>query len=84
MKFRKRPIVIEAIQWDGDLQKVSHFFGDFKKWHLSQIKEVGSVFIETLEGVHEARINDWIIKGIKVEFYPCKPYIFEETYEEAD
>ena len=81
MKFRKKPVVIEAVQWDGDMQKISKFFGDFKNWHFGSVNEIQNLFIETLEGTHEARLNDWIIKGVKGEFYPCKPDIFEETYE---
>jgi len=46
--------------------------------------EFGSVFISTLEGTHEAKRGDWIIKGIKGELYPCKPDIFEATYEAVD
>ena len=84
MKFRKKPIVIEAVKWEGDLQEISRFFGDFNKYHISDIVEVESLFIETLEGTHEARKGDWIIKGVKGEFYPCKPNIFEQTYEKVE
>ena len=79
-KFRKKPIVIEAIQWDGDPRGTS----------LHRILEMSSgtirfnddtLFIETEEGTMTASLNDWIIKGVQGECYPCKPDIFEATYE---
>ncbi|GAG29563.1 unnamed protein product, partial [marine sediment metagenome] len=78
-KFRKRPVVIEAVQWSGGNQnEVLTFCKDIKAWG-----EGGSVIIPTLEGNHTANKGDWIIKGVKGEFYPCKPDIFEQTYEEV-
>ena len=80
-KFRKMPIVIEAFQWGID---------EVPTWWREQSGEFnidissGSVFIPTLEGTHEARVGDYIIQGIKDELYPCKPDIFELTYERAD
>ena len=76
-KFRKKPIVIEAIQWDGN----NH--DEIFKWS-SQVYWFNSDYLEvdTKEGRIKASINDWIIKGIKGEFYPCKPDIFEKTYED--
>jgi hypothetical protein len=80
MKFRKKPIVIEAIQWDGTNG------ADIDIWSSGQVEptETGSLMIATLEGILEVSLNDWIIKGIKGEFYPCKPDIFEATYEVVD
>lgn len=82
MKYRKKPVVIEAVQWIGEnLDEVLAFCptaGCFKKG----IETVG-VIIPTLEGDHLARVGDYIIKGVKGEFYPCKPDIFEQTYEEV-
>lgn len=79
MKFRKKPIVIEAAQWDGEN------FSSIAELAIngSRIvkKEKTSLFIKTLEGTMEARKGDWIIKGINGEVYPCKPDIFEKTYE---
>lgn len=79
MKFRKKPVVIEAIRWTGkNLNEIFSFTGseaitnDFMENYLE---------IETLEGVMKASKGDWIIKGVKGEFYPCKPDIFEATYE---
>jgi len=78
-KYRKKPVVIDAVQWTGGNQaEVSEFFN-----------QKGSTFglkgdrwtIGTLEGNMVATPSDWIIKGVKGEFYPCKPDIFEATYE---
>lgn len=80
MKYRKKPIVIEAFKWMHD--KVPSW------WRIANDSEIdvttGSVFIKTLEGTHEARPGDFIIQGIKGELYPCKPDIFEATYEEVN
>lgn len=77
--FRKKPVVIEAVQWLGDLKVIELLMGD--EAPLTDVN--GSLYIETLEGVMEAKMNDWIIKGVSGEFYPCKPDIFEKTYEEV-
>ncbi len=78
MRYRKKPVVIEAVQWTGsNFDEVVRFFGGCAEFQNSQ------VFIQTLEGEMTASPQDWIIKGIKGEFYPCKPDIFEATYEVA-
>lgn len=77
MKYRKKPVVIEAIKWDGKLTSVEH-------WNIPEIhQELGSdnLYIPTLEGVMRAEVGDYIIRGIKGEFYPCKEEIFNLTYE---
>ena len=80
-KYKKKPIIIEAVQWMGDnFDKISEFF-DSKERNMWG--EGDSIIIETLEGQMYARIGDWIIKGIANEFYPCKPDIFKKTYEEV-
>ena len=80
-KYRKKPVVIEAIQFNGrNSADIHEFCGD-------KVREpVGKDYleIETLEGVHIASPGDYIIKGIKGEFYPCKPDIFEMTYEKVE
>lgn len=90
MKFRKKPVVIEALQWDGNLRAMLEFLGcgsdehsctDGKNFSISHGKVEGGLVIKTLEGEHLASIGDWIIKGIEGEFYPCKPSIFLATYE---
>lgn len=84
MKYRKKPVVIEALQWLGTFEsyhKVCEFVGkSLQNNHLGQ-PEPQDIYIETLEGTHTATKGDYIIKGIKGEFYPCKPDIFEMTYE---
>lgn len=81
MKFRKKPVVIEAVRWMGDnWNDVSDFVGEALYPH-----EDGSrLKIKTLEGTMVGEMFDWIIKGVKGEFYPCKPDIFEATYEKAE
>jgi len=84
MKFRKKPVEIEAIQWTGDnMEAISQFVGEdlvpMEDEHEAQTK----IGIVTLEGVMTASIGDWIIKGVNGEFYPCKPDIFQKTYEEV-
>lgn len=74
-KYRKRPVVIEADQWNGTMVEARHLGLD--------IADDGSVGIQTLEGFMEAKSGDWIITGVKGERYPCKPDIFAETYEAA-
>ena len=86
MKYRKKPIVIEAIQWDGTHEtfgKIKVLEGKVKDpFRMIVFHTVhGLLNIATLEGSHTADIGDWIIKGVKGEFYPCKPDIFEMTYE---
>lgn len=83
MKFRKKPVVIDAIQWTGkNASEVLAFCEHKAMWHYASLPD--KINIETLEGNMKADLNDWIIKGVKGEFYPCKPDIFEKTYEPAD
>ena len=80
-KYRKKPVVIEAIQWTGqNVEEVEAFFNDGQD---DDLLRGGPIVIETYEGEATAQVGDWIIKGIKGEFYPCKPDIFEATYEPA-
>jgi len=87
VKFRKKPVVIEAMQlrWDTwseicefvDVGKME----DGKPQGEMQEGNAISLVIPTLEGVMVAKENDWIIKGVNGEIYPCKPDIFEKTHE---
>lgn len=77
-KYRKKPVVIEAIQWNGENTM------EILKWAGNKAYLYDSLYIKTLEGDHKATIGDYIIKGIKGEFYPCKPDIFEATYEKIE
>lgn len=83
-KFRKKPVVIEAIQWNGN--QLSEFpewlRHPFNEGIITRMQDV--VKIHTLEGVMTASAGDFIIKGIDGELYPCKPDIFEKTYEPVD
>ena len=81
-KYRKKPVEIEAVKFDGTDESV--------EWLLPQLKsgEIGracnKLYIKTLEGVMEAKVGDYVIKGVNGEFYPCKPDIFEKTYEKIE
>ena len=77
-KYVKKPVVIEAVQWDGnnkvEIQRFMHCYLDENTiWQ--------TLTIPTLEGNHIASVGDYIIKGVKGEFYPCKPDIFWQTYD---
>lgn len=80
--FRKKPVNVAAIQWTGaNVEEVKAFFGEEAKKCLSPYQSKGNLIIETLEGNQIALPGDFIIRGIKDEYYPCKPDIFEKTYE---
>jgi hypothetical protein len=87
VKFRKKPVVIEAFQWTGDTKQTED-----PEWIVEAIRNGDVSFIDcctpkmklvirTLEGNMVAKPGDWIIRGVKGELYPCKPDIFEATYE---
>ena len=85
MRFKKKPVVIEAIKWDGKLQTLRQLqsmgmettsYGAGRK-----VDSIVDLKILTLEGAHQANVGDWIIKGVKGEFYPIINDIFFETYE---
>lgn len=82
MKYRKKPIVIEAMKFDSSLNVVSRIL-EWSSPTLLRLMHNG-LHIPTLEGTMIASRGDWIIKGIKGEFYPCKPDIFEASYEAVD
>ena len=83
LKFRKKPVVIDAIQWTGqNLVEISRFCPTCHIWAVESHPIV--LIIPTLEGDHLASVGDWIIKGVAGEFYPCKPEIFALTYEVVD
>lgn len=84
MKFRKKPVVIEAQQLTVfNLEELEHWCkGSIKGLRLPANQRV--IDIQTLEGEMRAQIGDWIIKGVKGEFYPCKPEIFAMTYEPVE
>lgn len=80
MKYRKKPIVVEAVQitdatFDDPHPNPEHIRG------VLYDPQLRCAFVMTLEGKMTARLGDWIIRGVKGELYPCKPDIFEATYE---
>lgn len=88
MKYRKKPVVIEAVRVPTEDQFVEH--GRLLGWFYNHgfnsflVAADKGYDIETLEGVMHASPGDWIIRGVKGEFYPCRPDIFAATYEPAD
>jgi len=91
-KFRKKPVVVEAVQFNGfDEETGQVILSGRPEWLVSEFGkrvlffgEPNTLTIKTLEGDMKASIGDFIIKGVNGEFYPCKPDIFEKTYESAD
>lgn len=86
-RYRKKPVVIEAMRYTEETRDaVIAFCGaqhraiddDGAEYELANLR------IHTLEGVMRLDVGDWVIKGVKNEFYPCKPDIFEQTYEPVD
>lgn len=92
-RYRKKPVVIEAFQYDGDLKGAdgryyvpewaAEAFENRVMYYDSPDSETPpcELYIRTLEGVHHASVGDYIIQGVNGELYPCKPDIFEKTYE---
>lgn len=93
-RYRKKPISIEAVQWCGDnwsevaewvygeVPELAEDDYDSDDFTIVPAEQAGQLSILTLEGEMYANTNDWIIKGVQGEFYPCKPDIFDMTYEE--
>ena len=92
MRYRKKPVEIEAVQWTGEnLEEIKVFVGKSltydiidTAWEVGKGKPYVLMKIKTLEGDMIASEGDYIIKGISDEFYPCKPDIFKATYEEVE
>lgn len=88
MKVRKIPVEVEAVQWTGlNLEEIKQFVGDSLFYDVYTAANDKTCYphlvlqIETLEGDMLVSENDFIIKGVNGEFYPCKPDIFKKTYE---
>lgn len=77
-KFRKQPVEVEAVRWTGENG------AELREWSDGAVV-CGTLWaiVKTLEGEMRGDLGDWIIRGVKGEFYPCKPDIFEATYEPA-
>ena len=90
MKYKKKPVIVEAIQFKQDtLTELYDFLGITDKGSFLDCGHGidptdGKFKITTLEGVHVANLDDFIIKGVGCEFYPCKPNIFELSYDKVD
>ena len=84
-KFRKKPVVIEAFQWPqpDDIQQLPKFLVNAFRDGIFR-HGIAGFSIKTLEGVMHGGAGDWIICGIQGEIYPCKPDIFEATYEAVE
>ena len=88
-KYRKKPVIIEAVQFNGFNKENGQVdLSERPEWLINEFgKKIiffdkrNTLTIKTLEGNMIANIGDWIIKGVKGEYYPCKPDIFEQTYE---
>ena len=81
-KFRNKQVVIEAVQFIN-YADVREFCGNKVREQIGGPIEKDCLGIDTLEGVIKVSIGDWIIKDVNGEFYPCKPNVFEKTYEEV-
>lgn len=90
-RFRKKPVVIEAMQFETNNENGSPHMDALCNW-ANQGRSIDethcwhngtNIFVKTLEGTMRADVKDWIIRGVKGELYPCKPEIFEATYEPA-
>ena len=81
MRFRKKPVVIEAVQVVDSKDGIAAMC---RFYPLASLRPDGSISIKTLEGWMVASIGDWVIKGVAGEFYPCKPDIFDQTYEPTE
>lgn len=82
MKATKKPVTIECMKWDGtNFNDVKNFCGDVAIFKDNAETGCSELFIKTLEGDHHASAGDYIIRGVNGELYPCKPDIFEKTYD---
>jgi hypothetical protein len=85
MKYRKKPVVIEAMQFDGSNHSKIYAWSNFEVRSAKPHKDnYYCLAVETLEGTMEGNIGDFVIRGIKGEYYFCKPDIFELTYEKVE
>ncbi len=92
MRYRKKPVVIDAVRNDGTWAPIMAWLDELSGGRMTvpfgarpaiTRNEDGTLNIETLEGVMRADVGDYVIAGVKGELYPCKPDVFEATYEEV-
>lgn len=83
MRYKKKPVVIDAIQWDGSEDGAINIASQEEFEGMLDFKSGGfdGFYIKTLEGLMQVSKDDYVIRGVKGEFYPCKPDIFELTYD---
>lgn len=79
MKFKKKPVIIDAIQWHGNIEDLKPFINEGMDYTFNNLSK--QLWIHTLEGAMHVKENAWVIRGVQGEFYPCQGDIFEETYE---
>ena len=91
MKYRKKPVVIDAWRWTGEVTEELKgivteppFVFSYKSKSLNSNEVVLELTVETLEGTMIISVGDYIIRGVNGEYYPCKPDIFEKTYEKVE
>jgi len=88
-QYRKKPVVIEAVRWlpDGPVAvgEITAWLSDCQVAFVVRLDDDGDMVLDlpTLEGTMTALPGDWIVRGVAGEFYPCKPDIFDATYEEV-
>ena len=90
MKYRKKPVVIEAVRWTGENRAEIRIFCAHSAFFVPTLQDTEErstawgLLIDSLERIMYAEIGDYIIKGVNGEFYPCKPDIFKKTYERVE
>ena len=94
-KYRKKPVEIEALQYDGDVKNSDGIYY-VPDWAVKALEEnvmfydvldmdyPCELFIKTLEGIHHVSVGDYVIQGVNGELYPCKPDIFKKTYDSVE
>lgn len=85
-RYRRKPVEVEAWQWEGrflvdGVNMSPPWMQEALADRTAYLEGKGELYIRTLEGVHHASVGDYIIRGVKGELYPCKPDVFEQTYE---
>lgn len=83
MHYRKKPIVIEAIQYTGDNYQLLKNWIGLENIDYSESPRSNTLVVKTQHGPLEVIPTDWVIKGVQGEYYPCRDDVFKETYEEA-
>lgn len=84
MKYLKKPVVIDAVLWDGNLTTVEPLIVGSTTPDVAQDLGDPALLIPTIEGTMRAEVGDYVIRGVSGELYPCKPDVFAKTYEPAE